>query len=241
MAEPSPTAPARPDDALAGDGPLGPAGYGQLHRWTAPSTARARAVELVAAHRGALRDVVRNPHAEEDWAQALVRVPRLVNEVQRLIGPSIAVENTFLVVKWPGRDFEVPWHQDGINDRLELDPFRAVTAWVALTDADLTTGCLHVVPGSQRGGYLPYERELATGAARGRALGTRVSPHTRGVPVPVAAGSGVLMDTRLVHRSHSNQGAGARIGLNIRYVAPRGIRRRDDSNPSLHPISGSGW
>ncbi|MFG2943499.1 phytanoyl-CoA dioxygenase family protein [Streptomyces sp. NPDC048282] len=192
----------------------------------------------MAAHRGALCEVVRNPHLGEEWAQAIVQTPRLVKAVQDLIGPELAVENTFLVIKWPKRDFEVPWHQDGINDQLELDPLRAVAAWVALTDAAPTTGCLHVVPGSQRAGYRPYEQEAATSSARGRGLATRMSPETRDLPVPVAAGCGVLMDTRLVHRSPSNQSTGARVGLNIRYVAPGGIRR--GSAPSLLPITGTG-
>jgi ectoine hydroxylase-related dioxygenase (phytanoyl-CoA dioxygenase family) len=241
MPEPSSTASVRSDSQSAWDGPLGPAGYGPLHGWTAPATARARAAELVAAHRGALREIVRNPHTEEEWARALVRTPRLVNAVQRLIGADIAVENTFLVIKWPDRDFEVPWHQDGVNDRLELAPFRAVAAWIALTDAAVTTGCLHVVPGSQRAGYLAYEKEPGTGAARGRALGVRVAAGTYGVPVPVTAGSGVLMDTRLVHRSRPNRGTGARVALNIRYVAPGGVRTRDGSTPCLDPVTGTGW
>ncbi|MER6121756.1 phytanoyl-CoA dioxygenase family protein [Streptomyces sp. NPDC001795] len=223
------------------DGPLGRSGLRQLHEWAAAHRARARAAEIVAALRGEGGEVVRNPHLHQEWAQAIVRAPRLLNAVQDVIGPDVAVENTFLVVKWPGRDFEVPWHQDGINDRLELDPERSVAAWIALTDTDTESGCLHVVPGSQRTGYLPYEAEPDTGAARGRALGVRVGDSTHGVAVPVRAGSGLLMDTRLVHCSHSNIRAGARVGLNIRYVAPGAVSMRDGSSPSLSPLSGTGW
>jgi ectoine hydroxylase-related dioxygenase (phytanoyl-CoA dioxygenase family) len=103
------------------------------------------------------------------------------------------------------------------------------------------TGCLHIVPGSQRAAYLPYETEPDKGAARGRALGTRVALETRGVPVPVTAGNGALMDTRLAHCSRPNRGTGARVGLNIRYVAPGGVHLRDGSSPSLDPIAGTGW
>ncbi|MGI5196597.1 phytanoyl-CoA dioxygenase family protein [Streptomyces sp. CA-288835] len=241
MPEPSSGVTSQPEVTTGDDGLLGPPGYQVLREWAPPAAARARAIELVAAYRGSLREVVRNPHATQEWAQTLVRAPRLLAAVQGLIGDAVAVENTFLVIKWPGSDFEVPWHQDGINDRLELEPYRAVAAWIALTDADVETGCLHVVPGSQRAGYRPYEPEPATGAARGRALGARIAPETQGLPIPVPVGSGVLMDTRLVHCSHSNRGTGARIGLNIRYVAPGGIRRRDDSSPSLCPITGTGW
>jgi hypothetical protein len=34
----------------------------------------------------------------------------------------VAVENTFLSIKRPGDQFTVPAHQDGINDRIQLDP-----------------------------------------------------------------------------------------------------------------------
>ncbi|MFD7409893.1 phytanoyl-CoA dioxygenase family protein [Streptomyces sp. NPDC059866] len=228
-------------DESGTDGLLGPDGYKVLSQWTNPAQAKARATELVVAHRSELREVVANPHLTQEWAQTLVRSARLVAAVQELIGPDVAVENTFLVIKWPGQSFEVPWHQDGINDRLDLDPDRSVAAWVALTDAESDAGCLHVLPGSQRAGYLPYKAEAATGAARGRALGVRMGLDVRGVPVPVRAGSGLLMDTRLVHCSHSNNWVGARVGLNVRFVAPGAVSMRDGSSPSLAPITGTGW
>ncbi|MFF3909796.1 phytanoyl-CoA dioxygenase family protein [Streptomyces sp. NPDC001848] len=231
----------QPASSEQADGLLGPPGYRVVAGWTAPARARARAAEVIAAHRGTAPEVLRNPHVDQEWAQAIVRAARLLNAVRDVIGPNVAVENMFLVVKWPGRDFEVPWHQDGINDRLELDPERSVAVWVALTDTDTESGCLHVVPGSQRAGYLPYEAEPDTGAARGRALGIRVGDSIQGVAVPVRAGSGLLMDTRLLHCSHSNAGDGARVGLNIRYVAPGAVSMRDGSSPSLSPLSGTGW
>ncbi|MCX4738715.1 phytanoyl-CoA dioxygenase family protein [Streptomyces antibioticus] len=223
------------------DGLLGAAGFRRVTDWAAPGKARARAAEIIAGQRSGGGEVLRNPHRDQEWAQSVVRTPRLLNAVRDLIGPDVAVENTFGVVKWPGRPFEVPWHQDGINDRLELDPLRSLAAWLALTDADAASGCLHVVPGSHRGGYLPYAVEAVTGAARGRALGVHVTDGAPVEPVPVRAGSGLLMDTRLVHSSPSNLGTGARVGLNIRFVAPGGVRMRDGSDPSLTPISGTGW
>jgi ectoine hydroxylase-related dioxygenase (phytanoyl-CoA dioxygenase family) len=222
-------------------GLLGASGYRRVTDWVPPGSARARAAEIVAAFRGDQREVVRNPHRDQEWAQSIVRAPRLLGDVRDLLGPNVAVENTFLVVKWPGRDFEVPWHQDGINDRLELDPERSVAVWLALTDARPESGCLRVLPASHRGGYQPYEVEAATGAARGRALGVRVADSVRGVPVPVRAGSGLLMDPRLVHSSPSTYGPGARVGLNIRFVAPGAVRMRDGSSPSLTPLTGTGW
>lgn len=225
----------------AAPGLLGSRGYRLVRDWAPPGKAVSWAAGLIAAHRGPAREVLRNPHLTEEWAQSAVRSPQLLKTVQDLIGPDVAVENTFLVIKWPGRGFEVPWHQDGINDRLVLDPETSVAAWLAFTDARPESGCLRVLPGSQIAGYQPYEVEAANGAARGRALGIRVAEDEQGAFVPVRAGGGLLMDTRLVHSSPSNNGAGARIGLNVRFVAPGAVSMRDGSSPSLTPLSGTGW
>ncbi|MGP4011412.1 hypothetical protein [Streptomyces sp. 4N124] len=93
MSEPPASATVRTYSAPVGDGRLGSAGYEHHHHWTAPATARARAAALVATHRGSLREVVRNPHAEEEWAQALVRAPRLLMAVRGLLGPDITVDH----------------------------------------------------------------------------------------------------------------------------------------------------
>jgi ectoine hydroxylase-related dioxygenase (phytanoyl-CoA dioxygenase family) len=195
----------------------------------------------VAAYQADCTEIIRNPHLDQEWAAAAVRSPTLLEAVCKAIGPSAAVENTFLVIKWPRHPFEVPWHQDGIDARLELDPDRSVAAWLALTDATETSGCLHVVPGSHRRGYLPFGPEANAGQPRGRADEARGVSGQGAIPVPVEAGHAVLMDMRLLHRSGSNDDAGARIGLNIRYVAPDGIRRRDPQTPSPVPVSGPGW
>ncbi|MEV0535492.1 phytanoyl-CoA dioxygenase family protein [Kitasatospora sp. NPDC050463] len=223
------------------DGLLGARGLRSGIGWTTPAAAKARAAELVALHRADRREIVRNPHLDTDWAKAAVRAPLLLTAVQALIGPDVAVENTFLVVKWPDHTFEVPWHQDGIDARVELDPDRSVSAWLAISDATLDNGCLHAVPGSQRFGYLPFSSEAETGAERGRADEATGFTAATATALPLPAGSALLMDSQLLHRSGTNTATGARVGLNIRYVAPGGIRRRDPQSPSPDPVAGTGW
>jgi hypothetical protein len=116
----------------------------------------------------------------------------LLGAVHAVIGPDVAVENTFLVVKWPGSDFEIPWHQDGIDRRIELDPDRSVSAWLAVTDATVSTGCLEVIHGSQRLGYLPYgpsppRREGPHRQERLLVLLPRRGPPPRGASRPCAS------------------------------------------------------
>jgi ectoine hydroxylase-related dioxygenase (phytanoyl-CoA dioxygenase family) len=141
----------------------------------------------------------------------------------------------------------VPWHQDGVNDRVELDPARSVTVWAALTDATVDSGALEVVPGSWQAGYLPYRREDGPDRDRprhrGRALQTDVPPDSpTTVLVPVPAGQALLMDVRLLHRSGPNTASWPRVGLNLRYVAPGAVTHRTAGTPaSLYPVAGTGW
>ncbi|MGW5732894.1 MULTISPECIES: phytanoyl-CoA dioxygenase family protein [Streptomyces] len=220
---------------------VGTRGYRPVAAWTTSRAAAARAAQVRAQYGAHRTEVVKNPHLGEEWVQAAVSSPAVLKAVHAQIGPAVAVENTFLVIKWPDAPFDVPWHQDGINDRIQLVPERSLAVWLAVTDTDAASGCLRVIPGSHTSGYLPYGAEPVQGSARGRALtvaGMGESPYRH---LPARAGDGYLMDVRTVHSSGSNHGRGVRIGLNIRFVAPDGWVIRDGSSPGLYPISGTGW
>src|SRR5437868_13501166 len=173
--------------------------------WASTDRARDMAQRVEADHTADRREITRNPHRDQAWAR--LAACSLLEIVQAVIGADVAIENTFLVTKWPGADFEIPWHQDGTDRRIELDPARSVSAWLALTDATPQSGCLRIAPGSHDLGYLPYELEDEPSdkqaARRGRARragGLAGSDVTAGaVPVPVAAGNAILMAARLLH------------------------------------------
>ncbi len=222
-------------------GILGNTGYRTGITWATSSAARARAAELIAAQRAQATEIGRNAHKSHQWAAHAVRSPALLSAVQAVIGESVAVENTFLLIKWPGKVFAVPWHQDGIDAGRELDPDRSVSAWLALTDATSLNGCLRVVGGSHRCGYLPFAKEPEHGGDHGRADQVSGFSPQHSAELEIPAGGAILMDSRLIHSSGPNHSQGARIGLNIRYVAPDGWHRRDPSCPSLDPVSGPGW
>ncbi|MFI9203683.1 phytanoyl-CoA dioxygenase family protein [Streptomyces sp. NPDC053048] len=228
---------------FAGPSPLGESGFRTGIGWHLNEVARGCGAEVTATHLDSRTEVTPEAHLRIEWAAYAVRSPGLLRAVQDVIGNAVAVEKTFLMVKWPGREFLVPWHQDGTNERMDLDPERSVAAWLAITDATTGNGCLQVLPGSHAAGYLPNGRESGD-AARGKALGVHGmadGPHERGVWLPLDAGQACLMDVRLIHRSDSNTADEPRVGLNVRYVAPGAVQARGDYSPSLYPLTGSGW
>ncbi|GIF45403.1 phytanoyl-CoA dioxygenase family protein [Actinoplanes xinjiangensis] len=218
-------------------GRLGTAGFSTGLQWADPGEAI-----RVAQHVSGRGDIVRQPWLTLPEIAVLVRRPVIVNAVADLIGPDIALEGGFLLTKWPGADFRVPWHQDGAGVDMELDPERSVTVWMALTEATAGNGALRVIPGSHMHGYLPTRREDPHGGQHGRALTTDVPPgNLSPVVAELAAGQALAMDVRLLHSSPPNTSGRPRIGLNLRYVAPGAVLRRDGQEPHLYPIAGPSW
>mgnify|MGYP003679271513 CR=1 FL=1 len=82
-----------------------------------------------------------------DWADKLVRHPAILDAVEDLIGPHILVYHSTMWIKDPGTAQYIAWHQDGTY--FYLDPQEHVTAWVALSDASVEAGCMHVLPGTR--------------------------------------------------------------------------------------------
>lgn len=118
--------------------------------------------------------------------------------------------------KWPGDEEDLYMHHDWMFVDEGLGA-RSYSAWVPLRDVDRSVGVLQIVPGSH---------QLAGGLA-----GTNLDPpwmkhvdELRGalLDVPVAAGSCVVMDHRVVHASTRNLSGTKRVALGC------AVRRRDD-------------
>ena len=94
---------------------------------------------------------------------------------------------------------ETPWHQDGgLFWGLDRDP--CLQIWTALDDADASSGCLQVVPGSHRGG-------LASPMG-GRVAAPLVEAHDverTAVSLPASAGDVVLLHNFTWHQSGANR------------------------------------
>jgi hypothetical protein len=109
---------------------------------------------------------------------------------------------TMLFVKAPGKQGQA-WHQD--ERYIPTRDRSLIGAWIAIDDATVENGCLWVIPGSHRNGYLfptkahgePHEYDNAD-MAHGFDL-------SQAVPVEVKAGSVVFFNGYLLHKSLKNR------------------------------------
>ncbi len=115
---------------------------------------------------------------------------------------SVKCMQTMLFVKPPQFQGQA-WHQDEIY--IPTRDRSLIGAWIAMDDATLENGCLWVVPGSHRMGYLYPQR------AHNRNEEFDFAPESYGfdenqqVPVVVKAGTVVFFNGYLLHRSFKNK------------------------------------
>jgi non-heme Fe2+,alpha-ketoglutarate-dependent halogenase len=176
------------------------------------------------------------PHLLFRWVDEIVHHPAVLDAVEDLIGPDIRL---FHLSIWPknARDPAfVSWHQDATY--FGLEPPVQVTAWVALTDAPVESGCMEVVPGSHRLGQLHHGQSDSPHNLLSRGQ-TVTADLGRGdtVFMAVKAGQISLHHTHLVHRSGANCTDHRRIGLGISYI-PTSARCRCETRLSAMLVRG---
>lgn len=156
----------------------------------------------------------------------LVHDPRIVDEVEKVLGPDILCWGSSFFSKDPGSSDVVPWHQDGTC--WGLDKPKALTAWVALTPATPENGCMKVVPGTHREWVKHAVRNAPSSMLPlGEEVAAKVD-EADAIACPLEAGEMSMHHVMLVHGSAKNMAsAGRRIGFAIRYIAGDVAQRGD--------------
>ncbi len=152
---------------------------------------------------------IHQPHYISPVMEKYARHPKICGVLSQIAGAhlpywdgSVKCMQSMLFVKPPEFQGQA-WHQDEIY--IPTRDRSLVGGWIALDDATIENGCLWVVPGSHRTGYLypqrahnnPDEFDFS-----GESFGFDESEE---VPVEVKAGSVVFFNGYLLHRSRKNR------------------------------------
>jgi len=175
------------------------------------------------------------PHLLFDWADKVAHHPAVLDAVEDLIGPDILLYHITLWTKEAGAPSYVLWHQDGAY--FFLDPAEQATAWVALSDAPVKAGCMHVLPGTHKGDWLPHFDDEGPHNMIKRGQGIRGFEGETGVPMPVMAGEMSLHHTKLVHASGGNGHTDRRIGVGLSYI-PAHVKPYGEPKPTALLVRG---
>jgi phytanoyl-CoA hydroxylase len=135
---------------------------------------------------------------------------RLRSVVDGLIGADPILFQEMALVKPPFIGSEKPWHQD--NAYFSVEPLDAVLGvWIALDDAAVENGCMHVIPGTHREGAVRHHHGSDC------EIDPALLPTERAVAVPVPAGGAMFFFGMLPHETPPNRSAERRRALQFHY------------------------
>jgi phytanoyl-CoA hydroxylase len=143
------------------------------------------------------------PHKISPVIKDFMAHNRICHVLENIISPNVKGIQSMLFVKAPGKPGQA-WHQD---EYYIPTRDRSLTgAWIAIDDADITNGCLWVIPGSHKSGYImkrvPYHgNEYGDVDTIDPTAYDNVDP----TPVEVKSGAVVFFNGYLLHSSLRNK------------------------------------
>ncbi|MEM7206330.1 MAG: phytanoyl-CoA dioxygenase family protein [Pseudomonadota bacterium] len=144
----------------------------------------------------------------------------LLDKVEEVLGPDILIYSAEFFIKEPQTEKIVTWHQDltywGLG---ETDD--ELTAWIALSDVTVESGCMRFVPGSHKQRIVPHQDTFDENnlLSRGQEVAVDVDEN-EAVNIELKPGQVSFHHGRMFHASGPNKSNHRRIGLVIRYVTP---------------------
>lgn len=158
-------------------------------------------------------------HLVLPWVSELVRLPAVLDVVERVLGPTIYCWGSSFFIKDPHSPGFVAWHQDA--------PFSAIppggeilTAWIALAPSTRDNGCLKVVGGTHT---TQVEHDF-TGTdgnllSQGQEIAVEVD-ETKATALELRPGQFSLHHQFIFHGSGPSHSDARRIGIAVRYMRP---------------------
>ena len=142
--------------------------------------------------------------------QGLVAHERTQGFIAQVLGESVVLKGTMALSKPPFIGSEKPWHQD--NAYFNWLPLNLVaTVWIALDDATIENGCMHVLPGMHVKGAFKHCHTIDCQIVPGRL------DYSDAIPVELKAGGAMFFSAMLPHQTPPNGSAGRRRALQFQY------------------------
>jgi hypothetical protein len=199
-----------------------------LHRDQLFAPARLDALEAIfdqhLADKGdKLSDELDTPHFRDPRLLDFLLSDEVLDLVEPLVGPDIALWSSHFISKDPRVGRATPWHEDSAYWNGRFSSYdRIVTVWLALSPSNRANGCMRVIPGSHEGGgfsdYVPTDKSVQTFHAEIPGI-----DESRAVDFELERGQCSLHDSRIIHGAKPNTSDVRRTGYTMRYF-PASVR-----------------
>ncbi len=162
------------------------------------------------------------PHFTDPALFEWLFADEVLDLVEPIVGPDIALFSSHFICKPSGDGKRVPWHEDSSYWRDMVQPMEVVTVWLAVDPSTEANGCMKVIPRTHhKGGYSEYEdvdKKL-------NIFATEIKRHQfderTAVSCILQPNHCSLHDGRLMHGSEPNRSQVRRCGYTMRYMSTR--------------------
>ncbi len=144
--------------------------------------------------------------------------PKLLDAVEDIIGPNILCWGSSFFQKEAHDPGFVSWHQD--STYYGLEPPDTLTAWLAISDSNLESGCMEFIPGTHNQGIYDHKEFKAEDNLLSRGQTIVGVDESKAQSMILKAGQFSFHKEDCVHGSAPNNSDDRRIGLSIHYVPP---------------------
>ena len=148
----------------------------------------------------------------------IISHPNLLDAVEDIIGPNILCWGSSFFQKEAHDPGFVSWHQD--STYYGLEPPDTLTAWLAISDSNLESGCMEFIPGTHNQGIYRHEEFRSEENLLSRGQTIVDVDERKSQPMILKAGQFSFHKEDCVHGSAPNNSNDRRIGLSIHYVSP---------------------
>jgi ectoine hydroxylase-related dioxygenase (phytanoyl-CoA dioxygenase family) len=156
----------------------------------------------------------------------------IVDLVEQLIGPDIALWGCHVFCKPPSEGYETPWHQDG--HYWPIRPLANCTVWLAIEPSTKENGCLRVIPGSHRDKKLhPHLHEDRSDLTLSQRMADGTFDEAEAVDLELQPGEMSMHDVYMIHGAEANRSSQRRTGVALRYMPTTSLFDRN-----LNPVDG---
>ena len=92
----------------------------------------------------------------------------ILDIVEPILGPDLALFSTHFICKPKGNGKRVPWHEDSAYWKSQINPMEVVTVWLALDPSLKENGCMMVLPHTHRTGQKGFSTYADVDASEDR-------------------------------------------------------------------------
>ena len=160
-----------------------------------------------------------NLHLSFSFLDKLVHNKVVVDAMEDLLGPDLALWATVMFIKEPSSEHYVSWHQDATY--MGMNSNRFATPWISLSTCNRETGCMTMIPGTHLQEIVSHEDTFDNDNILTRGQVIKNIDESLGVDLILEPGEMSIHSGTVVHASRPNRSNKRRVGFALQsYMAP---------------------